>query len=231
MSKRDEIDQLLYKYMPIADEELIRELEQQIDEKFEFSTDFERRMENMIRKNRFRSKISTIGKFIRYAVAILIVSWGLCMAFSETVRSYSILIIKKIVTVFEDSFIHTYSVEGSKTEIILKEPAYVPEGYRCIDASQSDSSYCAVYMNDQGNQIIYQQMVIRDEMLIGLDSEYDYVKTVNFRGSELTLYLYKDGFINAYYSLDGYIFIISSETLNENDVFKMLNATIDEIYK
>ena len=28
MSKRDEIDQLLYKYMPIADEELIRELEQ-----------------------------------------------------------------------------------------------------------------------------------------------------------------------------------------------------------
>ena len=74
-------------------------------------------------------------------------------------------------------------------------------------------------------------MVIRDEMLIGLDSEYDYVKTVNFRGSELTLYLYKDGFINAYYSLDGYIFIISSETLNENDVFKMLNATIDEIYK
>lgn len=230
MVKKDDLDELLYKYMPIADEELIRELEQQIDEEFEFSMDFEKRMEKLIRKNKFRSKISAFGKLFRYTAAILVVTWGLCVPFSQTVRAYSGMLIERIKTVLEDSFIYTYFVEdmGNGVEITLGGPAYVPEGYTCINSVEHDFIYFAVYENSLGEQIIYQQAIITDDMQVRLDSEYDSEKTTRLYEKELTIYFYEDGFKNLYYVFDKYEFIITADNVEEQELYRIVEETVKQ---
>lgn len=46
MVNKNNLDELLYKYMPIVDEVLIEELESQVDEDYVFSEKFEKRMEH-----------------------------------------------------------------------------------------------------------------------------------------------------------------------------------------
>lgn len=41
MVKNDDLDEILYKYMPMVDEELINELQEQADKSYKFSIDFE----------------------------------------------------------------------------------------------------------------------------------------------------------------------------------------------
>jgi hypothetical protein len=229
MVKKDDLDELLYKYMPIVDEKLISELQEQAGEEYKFSIDFENKMERLVCENKYRNKGQWLWKYFGYIAAIIVVALGLCIPFNRTVCAYSTTIIEKIKTVLEDSFIYTYFVEGNKEEVVLRKPAYIPEGYNCIDASQSDTRCYAVYINGQGNQIIYQQMVIQDEMQIALDSEYDLEKVVNLRGNDLELYYYDGGFINAYYSTSSYIFTVTADNLDEEEILKILDTTLEEI--
>jgi hypothetical protein len=227
--KNDDLDEILYKYMPMVDEELINELQEQADKSYKFSIDFENKMEWLICENKHRNKRQDFWKYFRYIAAIIVVALVFCTPFNWIVRAYSGTIIEKVKMVLEDSFIYTYFVEGYKEEIVIRKPAYIPEGYNCIDTSLSDTRCYEVYTNEQGNQIVYQQMLIQDEMQVVLDLEYDTEKVVDLRGNKLTLYCYDDGYINAYYSIDNYIFTVTADNLSEEEIIKILDMILEEM--
>jgi DNA-binding ferritin-like protein (Dps family) len=66
-------------------------------------------------------------------------------------------------------------------------------------------------------------------MQVVLDLEYDTEKVVDLRGNKLTLYCYDDGYINAYYSIDNYIFTVTADNLSEEEIIKILDMILEEM--
>lgn len=233
MEKKDDLDELLYKYMPIVDEELISELEIQVDGEFTFSEEFEKKMSKVIRWNKFYSRLERIKKSTKYIAASLILTVGLCMAFSQTARAYSEMLFERIKTMWEDSFVYTYFVEDSirENQAELKEPSYIPRDYSCINIMTSETMCYAIYEDSQGNQITYQQMFITDKKQTVMDSEYDSEKIISLNGNDLTLYFYENGFIHAYYSSDKYIWEITADDIGESEICKIVKDTVEDLEK
>lgn len=231
MEKKDDLDELLYKYMPIVDEELISELEMQVDGEFTFSEEFERKMEGFIHRNKFYSQIRKLRKYIGYTAAALVVALGLCLPFSQTVRAYSGMIIERVMMALEDSFVYKYFVNNDVDDVVLREPCYIPEGFEKVNDIKNDTMYYALYEDEQGNQITYQQMLVSDEMEMAMDSEFVSEKTRSFKGYEITFYFYEDGSMHAYCLLDSYIFEITAEGTTEDDIYRMIEDSIKNFIK
>lgn len=233
MKKKDDLDELLYKYMPIVDEELISELEMQVDGEFVFSEEFEKKMSKVIRWNKFYSRLERLKKSTKYIAASLILALGLCMTFSQTARAYSGMLFERIKTIWEDSFIYTYFVEDSvcEEEVEMREPSYIPKDYSCMNSVSNEIMWYAIYEDAQGNQITYQQMLVTNEEKTVMDLEYISEKTIDLNGNVLTLYFYEDGYIHAYYTWDKYIWEITADDIQEEEIYKIIEDVVKNYEK
>lgn len=233
MVNKNNLDELLYKYMPIVDEVLIEELESQVDEDYVFSEKFEKRMERVIRWNKYYPKVERIKKAVKYMAASIIVIIGLSIPFHQEVQAYSEKILERIKTIWEDSFIYTYFIEDTvyQEQIELKEPSYIPQDYTRKSILQSESMCYAIYENELGNQITYQQMLITDEKQIVMDLEYEYEKNISLKENNLEIYFYTDGFIQAYYSGEQYIWNVTATDISEDEIYKMLDSVVSDSEK
>ncbi len=104
-------DEWLYRYMPMAAEAFLEDIEKEIDYKYEFSIGFEKKMKRLQRWERrrsIRSAVYKIGRRYLHIAAVVVVIVFLC---SMSIEACRIVFFDTIKTIWEDSFLYPESVK------------------------------------------------------------------------------------------------------------------------
>ncbi len=217
-------DEWLYKYMPMVDEAMIRELEESTDYTYQFSDRFERKMKRLI----WREAHWWLNAGYRQLKHVALL--GICVVASVLLLSLSvegnrIKFFETVSTMLESSVLYTYFTDEPEGEFQAREPGYLPEGYRETERSLSDIHMLLVYENDRGEMITWEQILASDGASVGMDTEYDARETKEVNGKFVTVYLYSDGFKAAYCEFKESVFILTADNLSVDAICKMFMFT------
>ncbi|MBR6637531.1 MAG: DUF4367 domain-containing protein [Lachnospiraceae bacterium] len=227
--KQDDLDRILYEQVPIAEEAFIKAFEKRVDYSHTFSEAFEKKMDKLIHKEQRLRFAEKAGKVLRYAAIIALILIGVSLPFGGMAKAAAL--VERIKTVIGDMFFYEYKTDVDVEDIgtpELRLPTYVPEGYECEDSYISAISCDAAYVNEAGQMITYYHYIIQDGKRIYYDSEYDYEEKEEFLGREIIFYCYDEGFTIAIYVQGMYCYEISIESLDKNEIYKILESAILE---
>lgn len=156
---------------------------------WDFSTEFEKSMEKLIKKNN-TIKISTrrnIRKGLLAAIVAIIVLFTGLMSVTAT-RTPFIEFIKKIfpqyneITISEES---TPPVDKIETEYTLTA---LPEGFEVKEYQKDDFKVFTIWRNKAGEKIVFSQDLL--ELNLSIDTEHNY-KELTINGYEAYLNTYE----------------------------------------
>lgn len=209
MSRIEITDEWLEKYMPMAGDAMLQELEANMEEEdYDFSPEFEKKMERMIKKES-HGWIGGAGKFMgKVAVAVLCVL-GLSLAVTMSVDAYRTKFFQTAQELWEDSVIHTYFSGDEEQSFVPQEPAYVPEGYVEVSRVETDNVFSIIYENDNKELLAWDQFLAMDKEDRTVDAQFETFEMMKIKNGILNIYTYSDGFKVIYFEYKQYIFILS----------------------
>lgn len=211
-------DEWLYRYMPIADEAMIREIESKVDTDYEFSDRFCKRMKRLCRREKYMDALQFLQKAEkRVAVVVLMILISLLTA-TMSVEAYRVRFFEKVKEFLGDMYRYSYQSE-EKTEFQKRIPSYVPDGYELISNDGNAIVEEFVYQNNAGQLLVFRQEYVVDGMDIYFDSEYDWEEQHTIAGSQLEIHRYKTGFASAYFEYGECVYTVSSDEYLSGKVF------------
>lgn len=218
-------DEWLYKYMPVVDCAIIKAVESQVDDEYEFSEQFEQKMKKLIWKEA-HPLLAVVQKIVKRAAAFLtgIICVGLILTMS--VEAYREKFFQTLKTIYDNYMQYTYFSQEQSTKFELTEPAFLPEGYIEKKRIVSDIFAVIYYENLSGEQIIWEQKLIADKSSIILDNEYDNEEERIINGHRANVFSYLDGYAIGYYEADNYVYLITANYITSDEMFEII-ASID----
>lgn len=215
-------DELLYKYVPIVDEMLVKEIEENTDYEYEFSDIFEIKMKKLIFEEKHQKLSRIIKSPLRMIASIVIVVFLSLFTVTMSVEAYRIEFFAKVKTIFEDSFEYKYYVEED-SEGIIYEPQYIVEGYELIRHDENDISSIYEYYNYKTDQQYnLTQELVTDGKNVVFDLEYDSLEKIEIGEFNIDIYRYEDGYIRAYLEFGQSVFIVEADNLSEEEIKKII---------
>lgn len=225
MKQMEVTDELLYQYMPIADEMDLDALEAEIaDEEIVLSKKFERRMKRLMWKEEHKWVVG-FGKFMARVAVLLLCVLGVSLAVTMSVDAYRSKFFQTVQEIWEDSVVHTYDVGEEGQEFVPHEPSYIPEGYEEVERYSSNSMLNVLYKDGNGDIIAWDQHIISDGSYQALDIDYIKKDTMAIEGGILTIYYYEEPFVKAYFETKQYVYIITANSISESDICKMCEVS------
>lgn len=217
-------DEWLYKYVPVVDAAIIRELENRSDVNYEFSNKFKRKMKRLIRKEAHPWLGTFYGISKRVAIFLLCIL-SVTLAVVMSVEAYRNKFFETIKTFLGDAYELRYESDEDPNQIEeYKEPAYIPQGYQEIERIQNANTLGIVYENDVGNLIVWEQDLIVDGGALVIDSEYDSEVTEIVNGMNVTMYIYNEGYVVAYFEESYYAYYLSAGYLSVEEIKRMIES-------
>lgn len=217
-------DEWLYKYVPVVDAAIIRELENRSDVNYEFSNKFKRKMKCLIRKEAHPWLGTFYGISKRVAIFLLCIL-SVTLAVVMSVEAYRNKFFETIKTFLGDAYELRYESDEDPNQIEeYKEPAYIPQGYQEIERIQNANTLGIVYENDVGNLIVWEQDLIVDGGALVIDSEYDSEVTEIVNGMNVTMYIYNEGYVVAYFEESYYAYYLSAGYLSVEEIKRMIES-------
>lgn len=220
MQQIEVTDEFLYKYMPVVDEEIIKELEGSTDYEYQFSAKFERKMRMLIWKEA-HPWVGTILRQFKRTAAMSICAMAVLFLLTMSVEGSWIKLFKTVRTIWEDSELYTYFSDIKEGEFQEKRPWYVPEGYKETYIDLSDIHLLLMYENDEGDVISWEQMLVSNSAGVVLDSEYDSKAVHEVGGKYVTICIYEDGYKYAYCEHKEYVYLLTADNLTVEEMCKM----------
>lgn len=220
-------DEWLYQYMPIVDEALIRELEENTDYEYQFSGKFEQRMKKLMRREAhpWRSAFYRLSK--KTAILFVCVISSL-FVIAMSVQAYRVKFFETVKSIWEDSIVYSYFTDQHLETLQCYEPRYIPEGYQETERVISGHWFSVTYTNDDGKMITWDQMLVQDGGKFITDIEYDQQITTEVNGKMVVISLYLDGFVNAYCEHGEYVYILTAENLSVDEVCLLFDSIAAE---
>lgn len=168
----------------------------------EFSPEFERKIEKLIRKEK-----KFLWHFVNTAskrVAVIAAVFVMLLTTACSVEAIREPIVRFLIEVYE-SFTE-YTFEGDKSDTITKEyqMSTVPEGFTQTDYFKEDAVIITTYENSDGDMIRFSQSITTDTNLF-IDNESSVTKIIDVSGREVHLYI-QDGLTSAIWLEDTYLF-------------------------
>lgn len=185
-------DQVLYHYVPIVDKAILEQIPMETDHAF--SRKFERKMDRMIRRERYGMfyRSGTNYRIMRIAkkAAILLLAvllLGIVLSFGvEAFRDKFFQVIKSYDGI--GKFWNTVYVDVEESGTFgLKEPQYIPDGFVLVDAYEGERIRDWTYEGPDGEYILVENRKIGEGMTESRDAEYDEEETVAIQGVDATL--------------------------------------------
>lgn len=218
MKQMEVTDELLYQYMPIADEMDLDALEAEIaDEEIVLSKKFERRMKRLMWKEEHKW-VAGFGKFMARVAVVLLCVLGVSLAVTMSVDAYRSKFFQTVQEIWEDSVVHTYDVGEAGQEFVPHEPSYIPEGYEEVSREIGNGAFSIGYVNRNNEYIYWDQYFINSNSWNILDAEYIKYSSYKLEGGILNIYYYENGFVNAYYETEQYVYVLSAEKMGEEEI-------------
>ena len=219
-------DEWLYRYMPVLDAAMIQELENQVNEDYEFSRRFERRMRRLIRKEA-RPWLGAVHHLSRRAAVFFVCIISAAFIFVMSVEAYRTRLFETIKTYLEDSILFSYFTGKDSAGLVSREPVYIPDGYTETDRIENENYLSITYENNKGELILWDQMLALGDGYIVFDLEYDSKDTRVIHGNNATVFLYDGGYKSGYYECEENTYMVVAETLSVDDIYKMFVSIIN----
>lgn len=216
-------DEWLYLYMPVVDVAIIEGLEKQIDISNEFSRKFDRKMKHLIQREA-HPWWGLASSIVKRAAIFLICNISVAFLFTMSVEAYRVKFFETIKTLWEDSILYSYFTDSTTGEIQNSEPTYIPEGYSEVERIENDIALIVIYENDAGEEIVWEQKMVVDGGNLVLDSEYDTQEMREINGAIATISYYSDGYATAYYEYGNYVYFLTADRLEMEDIFKIIES-------
>lgn len=213
-------DEFLYQCMPIIDEAMIKALEAQVDDTYQFSEKFEKKMKRVIWKES-HMWLKDFYRFVRRAAVFVICIIAALFILTMSVDAYRDKFFRTVKEIWEDSVLYKYFTDEVKQGTLKKEPSYLPAGYREVERIDSEVLLSVVYENEAGEQIFWDCILVSDEGYSVLDSEYNEETIVKINGEYLTIWNNLEGRTMAYYEYNEYIFILNANNLDSKEISNM----------
>lgn len=224
MGRIEVTDEWLYQYMPVVDAAMVQELESKTDKSYEFSKRFKRRIKKLIRWERQSTTMREIAAVGRRAAVITLIILSSAMVVTMSVEAYRIQFFETIKTVFDDYFIMNYEMKDERGEFENYKYKYLPEGYKQVEEQSNENTCFLSFENGDGMTIFSSQSQIADGQSMLFDSEYDDEVTYEVDSGSVVIRKYKEGTKIAYYEYKDYVFLISVDKLEDNEIINMIKS-------
>lgn len=216
-------DELLYKYMPIVDKTILNRLSENVEE-VTFSKGFEKKINKLIRKERYKRRNVKLWKLGSKA-SVLITLVGITVFLAIINTAYGGHFISKIVkTFFEGSVLMQYHTEKDPEGFIPYYITELPEGYEKIDEDLNEYGNYCLYENANRDFIVYDQMLIIDGMSFIMDSEYDDEERCIINNIEVIFYIRYGGYIKAYLEKDMNVITVICSEINKEMLINIVES-------
>lgn len=218
MDKIKVTDEWLYQYMPVADEALIRGIEDRADYEYRFSGEFEQKMARLIRTERDASRQEKWGNF-----RIRVMQGAKKIAVFPVIIAAGAGLLALMAAVLQpgagsgDMSKPAERTDGTEEGFIKRDIGYIPEGYRLVSENSSADSYEAIYKNDAGETLTFKQEV-SDGSLLAPDSSYSRAETIQTAGTEIKIYLNEDGGSWSGSHSGNCVYVLSADQLSTKEI-------------
>lgn len=224
MKQMEVTDELLYQYMPIADEMDLDALEAEIaDEEIVLSKKFERRMKRLMWKEEHKW-VAGFGKFMARVAVVLLCVLGVSLAVTMSVDAYRSKFFQTVQEIWEDSVVHTYDVGEEGQEFVPHEPSYIPEGYEEVERLETINIINIKYENSKGELIHWDQMLVAESDWQVLNLEYERQEKIRVKGGIAIVTYFDDESVQAYYEHEKYVYLIMADNLTVENIKEMYNS-------
>ena len=184
--------------MPLIDQALLQEIENEVDYEYEFSERFKRRMRKLIsRERRLRFWYGLSGRTRSIAAIAGIVTASLLVS-TLSVQAYRSHFFETVKTALEDSTLYTYLVgengESESDEFQAMVPKAIPQGYEIVEETKGELRYSLLYENERKEILDWNQEKVTDTLLLVIDTEYEWEKIEKKNGRDVIIHGYSDGY-------------------------------------
>lgn len=223
MGRINVTDEWLYQHMPLVNEEMIRELEEQTDDGYQFSRQFEDNMKKIIRKEKRmdrRKRLNAWAAAVAACIAVFL-SAAAINVYGDKIKFFG-----TVKSLWENSLIYSYFTEDEPDGLKVRKPGYVPLGYKLLSEDINASTASFLYQNAAGRQMICLQHFVSDGGEIAFDSEYDWGDQIKIVGGLIEAHRYLDGRICCYLEYRENVFILNADSLDNDDIKKIYTEWI-----
>ncbi len=161
---------------------------------------------------------------MRQRVANFMCVLGFLFVITMGVQAYRIRFFETVRTIWEDSVLYTYFADRYQGDIQCNEPGYVPEGYAETERIVLEHWFSVIYTNGDGKIITWDQLMVLDQGELIADIEYDRQVIEEVNGNEVVISLYPDGSVNAYCEYGEYVYVITADYLDIDEVCRMFDG-------
>ncbi len=220
MSNMKVTDDWLYQYMPVVDEALIRGIEDSTDYEYQFSEQFEKKMEQLIRrenrdaqKGRWKAFTGRLMQSVRMsagymaaatACAVLLILTGVLMGQQGSGDKAGSAPVREN--------------QGAGADFLEKSPACMPDGYRLVSEQEDATSYEMVYENDTGMTCTLRQEPETADRTAVPDPDLRREESIELNGTLIEIYWYEDGSSYSYCVYENYVYAVEAEQLSAEEI-------------
>lgn len=228
MSNRKVTDDWLYKYIPVVDEALIRGIEDSTDYEYQFSEQFEKKMEQLIRrenrdarKDRWKAFTGRLMQNVRKSAGYMAAAAACAV----------LLILTGVLLRQQGSGDTSGSApvrenQGDGTDFREKSPASMPEGYRLVSEQEDGSSYEMIYENDTGMACTLRQETETTGSTAVPDPGFIRKESVQLNGALIEIYWYEDGLSYSYCVYENRSYTVEAEQLSTEEIEEIYTSWI-----
>lgn len=174
----DNMDEILYHCMSGVERKILDTLPDNEEIEYQFSDEFEQKMQTLIRREELKRKYKVpIKTWRRVAAMFLIVLTG----FSVSVMSVDAVrekVFSYVRTIY-DTYVstHYFVREDATNEFVPLYPTYLPEGYDLVIEDVGDDYLILTYETESKKVIAIHEQLILDEMVSNTDNELENKET------------------------------------------------------
>jgi hypothetical protein len=188
----------------------------------EFSDEFERKMQKLIRQSKKRSPVGGLA-FLRRRVVVLAAAIIILFASAMSVSAVRAAVFEFITEVYE-KFTHIFfeesrSPQDAADEFTIYEPTYIPEGFELVNKN-IDGLVLLEY--EKGNDFISYSQQRLENVSMYINTEGVELEELEFKGLPAKYYS-NQGVQNLIWCDDAYMYMVSS-TLDRDTVFRIAES-------
>lgn len=187
-------------------------------ESYEFSPEFEEKMEKLIKRRRkpYFRMINTVGKRVACIAACAFIVSSASLMSVDAVRE---AVFGFIMNIFEDHSDISFEDDGKHPDTIqdIYEIGYDMSDYEISFEVNNDKMRSVEYMDNKGNSIVFEQYV-EDAFNLRINTEDATVSHIDLNGYDAMYYYDNNSFNNLIWDNGQYIFYISSNLTKEKTI-------------
>lgn len=223
MGKWEITDEMLYQIMPALNEKMINSLPDEEQIEYEFSDEFNKKMEKLIHRVSLKEKyyipVSRKGR-VAAAASILILATMTTTLSVEAYREKFFGFIKKI---YETYVIRHYEID-EYIEFIPQYPQYIPDGYELVVEDVGETyltlSYESMEENNEAYVLINEEQ-ITDEMSTRRNNEYIQKESININSYNGHILHTENGDIEIEWHTEDSTYIVLGYGISETELIKI----------